>query len=161
MNNFDAAIKPTENTLIEYYTSALGPDLAMFVKRSVKPTLVETYEEPEKVEAKMESKEKYLAQSEEKTFGNRKPLLLTKPKDERSQELDSVVKMVQKLSNRIVDLEKEKEANNQFKPYYKKRDDNGPSKPPSHSPSAMNLTEVGMEKFYTFHQQPHFERHCL
>ena len=50
MNNFDAATKPAENALIEYYTSALGPDLAMFVRRSVNPTLVETYEEYEKVE---------------------------------------------------------------------------------------------------------------
>ena len=55
MNNFDAATKPSKNTLIEYYTSALGPDLAMFIKISVKPTLEETYEEAEKVEAEMES----------------------------------------------------------------------------------------------------------
>ena len=122
---------------------------------------METYEEAEKVEAEMESIDKYPAPSEEKTFGNRKPLLLTKPKDEWSQELDGVVKMVQKLSNRIIDLEKEKEANKQFKPYYKKRDDSGPSKPPSHSPSAMNLTKVGMENLCTFHQQPHSERNCL
>ena len=60
--------------------------------------------------------------------------------------------MVQKLSNRVIDLEKEKEENKQYKPYYKKRDDSGPSKPPSHSPLAMNLTEVGMEYFCTFHQ---------
>ena len=46
-------------------------------------------------------------------------MLLTKPKDERSQELDGVVKMMQKLSNRIIDLEKEKEAHKQYKPYYK------------------------------------------
>ena len=59
MNNFDVAIKPTENTLIQYYTSALGLDLAMFVKRSVNPTLVETYEEAEKVEAEMESIDQY------------------------------------------------------------------------------------------------------
>ena len=37
MNNFYAADKPTEHALIEYYTSTLGPDLAMFVKRSVRP----------------------------------------------------------------------------------------------------------------------------
>ena len=85
MNKFDATIKPAENTLIEYYTSSLGPNLAMFVKRSVNPTLVETYEESEKVEAGMESIDQYPAQSEEKTFGNRKPFLLTKPKYERSQ----------------------------------------------------------------------------
>ena len=59
--------------------------------------------------------------------------------------------MVQKLSNRVIDMEKEKEAHKQYKPYYKKRDDSGPSEPPSHSPSAMNLTEVGMENFCTFH----------
>ena len=33
LNNFSAAINPTEETLIEYYTSALGLDIAMFVKR--------------------------------------------------------------------------------------------------------------------------------
>ena len=160
MNKFDAAIKPAENNLIEYYTSALGPEIAMFVKRSDKPTLVETYEEAEKVEAEMESIDKYQTPSEEKKFGNRKPLLLTKPKDEWSQELYGVVKMVQKLSNRVIDLEKEEEANKKYKPYYKKRDDNGTSKPPSQIPSAMNLTEVGMDNFCTFHQQPHFEKNC-
>ena len=152
LNNFNATIKPAENTLIEYYTSALGPDLAMFVKRLVNPTLVKMYEEAKKVEAKMESIDKYATQSEEKKFGNKKPLLLTKPKDERSHELDGVVKMVQKLSNRVIDMEKEKDAHKQHKPYYKKRDDSGPSKPPSHSPSAMNLPKVGMENFCTFHQ---------
>ena len=55
MNNFDATTKLAENALIEYYTSALGPDLAMFVKRSIRPTLVDTYEEVEKVEDEMES----------------------------------------------------------------------------------------------------------
>ena len=66
--------------------------------------------------------------------------------------------MVQKLSNRVIDLEKEKEENKQYKPYYKKRDDSVPSKPHSHSPSAMNLTEVGMENLCTFHQQPNSEK---
>ena len=97
MNNFDATNKSTEHALIEYYTSALGPDLAMFVERSVNPTLVETYEEAEKVEAEMDNIDQYPIQLEEKTYGNKKTLLLTKPKYERSQELDGVVKMMQKL----------------------------------------------------------------
>ena len=63
LNNFKAADKPSENALIEYYTSVLGPDLAMFSKRSVRPTLAETYEEAEKVEAEMESIENYPVQS--------------------------------------------------------------------------------------------------
>ena len=98
LNNFYAADKPSEHALIEYYTLALGPDLAIFVKISIRPTLVDTYEEVEKVEAKMESIDHYPAQSEEKTYGNKNPLLLTKPNDERSHELDGVVKMMQKLS---------------------------------------------------------------
>ena len=108
----------------------------------------------------MESIYQYPVQSEEKTYGNKKPMLLTKPKDERSQELDGVVKMMQKLSNRVTDLEKEKEDHKQYKPYYKKRDDNGQPKPPSHNPLAMNLTYVGMDNFYTFHQQPHSRKNC-
>ena len=79
--------------MIEYYTSALGPDLAMFAKMSVKPTLSETYEEAERVEVETESIEDYPVQSEEKYFG-KKPLLLTKPKDERSQDFEGMVKMM-------------------------------------------------------------------
>ena len=94
LNNFSAADKPSENALIEYYTSTLGPDLAMFSKISIRPTLVETYEEAEKVEADMESIENYPMQSEEKTFGNKKPLLLINPKDEKSQDFKGIVKMM-------------------------------------------------------------------
>ena len=59
LSKFDTPDKPFEHALIEYYTSTLGPDLAMFVKRSVRPTLLYTYEEVEKVEAKMESIDHY------------------------------------------------------------------------------------------------------
>ena len=41
--------------------------------------------------------------------------------------------MVQKLSNKIVDLEKDKEVSSskkQFKPYFKKREESGTSQPP-------------------------------
>ena len=94
LKNFSETDKPSDKVLIEYYTSALGPDLAMFAKMKSKPTLAETYEE---------------------------------------------AKMMQKLSNRIIDLEKEKEAQNSYKPYYKRREDNNHSKNPPHSPSSMNL----------------------
>ena len=119
---------------------------------------MKTYEEVVKVEAKLESVNKYSAEPEIRNFGGKKPLLLTRPKDEHSHELENVVKMVHKLSNKIVDMEKEKEAKKQFKPYYKRRDESGPSQPPTHSPYAMNLAEVGMDNFCTFHQQPHSER---
>ena len=43
----------------------------------------------------MESIENYPVQSEEKTFGSKKPLLLTKPKDERSQDFEDDAKVIQ------------------------------------------------------------------
>ena len=94
----------------------------MFSKMSVKPTLSETYEEAERVEAEKESIEAYPVQSEEKKFG-KKALLLTKPKDEQSHDFEGMVKMMQNLSNRVIYLEKEKEAHKAYKPYYKMRED--------------------------------------
>ena len=49
LKKITAADKPPEKALIEYYTSALGTDLAMFAKISVKPTFLKTYEEAERV----------------------------------------------------------------------------------------------------------------
>ena len=97
-----------EETIIEYYSSALSPEIVMSVKRSVKPSLLERYEEAKKVEEELESINKQSADSDTKTF-NKNPLLRTKPKEEHSNELENVVKMVQKLSKKIViDLEKDK-----------------------------------------------------
>ena len=81
----------------------------MFAKAQVKPTLAETYEEAERVEAEKESIEDYPEQSGEKTSGKR-ALLLSKPKEEKSHDFEGMLKMMQKLSNGIIDLEKEKEA---------------------------------------------------
>ena len=40
------------------------------------------------------------------------------------------------------------------------REVNNQPKPPPHSPASMNVTEVGMDNFCTFHQQPHSEKNC-
>ena len=98
-----------------------------------------------------ESIKDYPEQSREKIVG-RKDLLFTKPKEKQSPDFEGMAKMMQKLSNKIIDLEKEKEAQKFYKPYYKKREDNNQSQPPPHSPASMNLTEVGMDNFCTFHQ---------
>ena len=87
-------------------------------------------------------------------------MLPTKLKDEQSHEFEGMVRMMQKLSNRVIDLEKEKEAHKAYKTYYKRREDKNQSKPPPHNPASMNLTEVGMDNFCTFHQQPHSEKNC-
>ena len=94
MNNFGASIKPPEETLMEYYTSAISRYIAMFVKRSVNPSLLENYEEAIKVLAELESINKHSVEPDIRTFGCSKPLLLTRPKEEHSNELEGVVKMV-------------------------------------------------------------------
>ena len=68
--------------------------------------------------------------------------------------------MMQNLSNRIIDLEKEKESHKTYKPYYKKREDNNQFKTPPHDSASMNLIEVGKDNFCTFHQQHHSENNC-
>ena len=90
----------------------------MFSKMQVKPTFLETYEEAERVESEKESIEDYPEQSGEKNFG-KKSLLFNKPKEEKSHDFEAMLKMMHKLSNRIIDLEKEKEAQKSYKPYYK------------------------------------------
>ena len=119
LKNFFEIDKPLDKVLIEYYTSALGLELAMFAKMKAKPMLAETYEEAERVEAEKESIEDYPEQFGEKIVG-RKALLFTESKEEQSPDFEGLAKIMQKLSNRIIDLEKEKEAQKFYKPYYKK-----------------------------------------
>ena len=69
--------------------------------------------------------------------------------------------MVQNLSNKIVDLEKDKEASaskKQFKPYFKKREESGTSQLCVYTSSVLNFNEVGMDHFYTFHQETHSKK---
>ena len=93
LKNFFEADKPLDKVLIEYYTSALGPDLAIFSKMKAKPTLAETYEEAERVEAEKESIEDHPEWSGEKNVG-RKALLFANPKEEQSHDLEGMIKMV-------------------------------------------------------------------
>ena len=97
MNNFSVATKPAEESLIEYYTTTLDPPIAMFVKRVGKVTLVENYEEAKKVEVDLDSIAKHTLEPKLKHTTSKRPLLLTKPKQEHSNELENVVKMVQTL----------------------------------------------------------------
>ena len=131
----------------------------MFAKMKDRPTLVETYEEAERVEAEKESIEDYPKQPEEKTI-RRRALLLSKPKEEQSHDFEGMLKMIQKLSNRIIDLEKEREVQKTYKPYYQKREDSNQLKIAPPNSTSMNITEVGRDNFCTFHQQPHSEKKC-
>ena len=86
--------------------------------------------------------------------------MLSKPKEEQSHDFEGMLKMMQNLSNKTIDLEKEKEAQKAYKPYYKKKQDNNQFKTLPHGSASMNLKEVGMDNFCTFHQQPHSKKNC-
>ena len=98
LKNFSETERPSYKVLIEYYTSSLGLELAMFSKMKSMPTLVETYEEAERVEDEKESIEYYPKQMREKTI-ERRALLLSKSKEEQSHDYQGMLKMIQKLSN--------------------------------------------------------------
>ena len=126
----------------------------MFVKRAMKITLIENYEEAKRVEVDLDSIGKHTAEPEVKPTAGKKPLLLTRPKEEHSNELENVVRMVQKLSNKKTDLEKDKGTSTSrktFKPYYKKREESGQSQPPVYNFVVLNFNEVGMDHLCTFH----------
>ena len=72
MNNFSTTTKPDEETLIEYYTSALYPNISMFVKREVNPSLAKTYEEADKVEDEIENINKHTTESKVNNFSGKK-----------------------------------------------------------------------------------------
>ena len=139
LKNFSETNRPSDKVLIEYYTSALGPELAMFAKMKAKPTLIETYEEAERVEAERESVEDYPG---EKTT-DRRVLVLSKPREEHSLELEGMMKTMQKLSNRIIDLEKERDIQKTYKTCYPKRENKNPSQVPPPHLASINITKVG------------------
>ena len=93
LNSLSAATKPTKESLVEYYATTLYLPIAMFVKRSGKVTLVENYEEAKTIEEDMDSIERNTLEPDLKHSKRKIPLLLTKPKQEHSNELDNVVKM--------------------------------------------------------------------
>ena len=66
--------------------------------------------------------------------------------------------MVQKILNKVVELEKDKEVSSSGKPFrqfFKKKEENSPPQPPTDNSSVLNIPEFGMDNFCTFHQQPH------
>ena len=70
----------------------------MFTKMKVNPTLVETYEEAERVEAESESIEDYSNSCEEKTTVRRSSLMF-KSREDQPHDYHEMVKVLQKLSN--------------------------------------------------------------
>ena len=72
--------------------------------------------------------------------------------------------MVQKLSNKIVDMDKDRGTSSYrkiFNPYYKKKEGSGKPQPPMNNSIVLNFNKEGMDNLCTFHQEPHSEKSCL
>ena len=80
MNSFSATTKPTDESLVEYYTTTLYPPIETFVERDGKVTLVENYEEPKKVEEDLDSIARHTLEPDLKCTTRKRSLLLTKCK---------------------------------------------------------------------------------
>ena len=86
--------------------------------------------------------------------------MLSKPREEQSHDYQGMMKMLQKLSNRIIDLEKERDIQKTYKPHYPRKEGNNQWQVPPPNSASINITEVGGDNFCTFHQQPHSEKKC-
>ena len=105
----------------------------------LKPTLAETYQEAERVEVESESIEDYPDSFEDNTTVRRSSLL-SKSKEDQPHDYHEMMEALQKMSNRIIDLEKERDTQKTSKPYYPKKEDNNQWQVPPPNLASINIT---------------------
>ena len=110
----------------------------MFSKMKLKPTLAETYQEAKRVEAESESIEDYPDSFEYKTTVRRSSLLFNSREDQ-THNFHEMMRVLQKMSNRIVDLEKERDIQKINKPHYPKKEDNNQWQVPPPNVASINM----------------------
>jgi hypothetical protein len=113
------------------------------------------------VERELSAYEQHPCYEETKSAG-KKPPLLTKPLDKEARDIDNVVKMVNKLSNEVVELKKnvgEGSSKPQtFHPFFNKPDNPPqPLKPPHMD---FNLDSFSNDNFFSYHKIIHLEQMC-
>jgi hypothetical protein len=134
---------PVESLIIAYYAKAFHNNIAIWVKRSKKNTLLEASEEASQIEKDILSL-KYNLNSELETSSSskRKIEILTRPPQTKNQketlDLESLQKAFQKLSNQFIDLkisvEEASTRKGSFKPTFRK----------PFPPNRPNLTTEGL-----------------
>ena len=121
--------KPVESVHIEFYTIALPPPVAMFVKGKEKQTLEENFLESIKVEKHLvvisshQGNEESKASSSDKNIKKSKGIFQYGIKKEAKDptDMESMQRVIKQLTNEIIDLKKNKgEGNKPFNPFLKK-----------------------------------------
>jgi hypothetical protein len=134
---------PVEKFIVAYYTKSLHNNIAIWVKRSKKSTLLEAFEEVSQIKKDILSLKDNLSNEEEITpSSNKKIEILTRPLQTKTQsetlDLESLQKVIHKLSNQVIDLRRSVEESSSSKGNYKP-----PFKKPF-SPNWLNLTPEGL-----------------
>jgi hypothetical protein len=115
---------PTENLIVSYYAKSLHHTTTMWVKRSKKNTLLESFEEAVLIEKDMLSlKDNTNPDTEPSSSSKKKIEILTKPpsnkKDQEPIDMENLQKSFQKLSNQVVDLKRVAEEGSSSKGNYR------------------------------------------
>jgi hypothetical protein len=132
---------PFENLIVAYYTKALHQNIAIWVKRSKKTTLLEAFEEASQIEKDILSLKDNISNEAEITPSSKKKIeILPRPPQTKTQsessDLESLQKVIQKLSNQVVDLRRSVEEASSSKGYYK---------PPFRKPFPSNHPNLNSE----------------
>jgi len=139
---------PAEGLVIAYYTKALHQSIAIWVKRSKKATLLEAFEEATQIEEDILSlKDSSSNETETVSSSKKKIEILPRPTQNKTQpqnsDLENLTKVVQKLSNQVIDLKRSTEeaslSKGPYKPPFQKP---FPSNQPNPNPEGLNLESL-------------------
>jgi hypothetical protein len=139
---------PAENLIVTYYTKGLHQNITIWVKRSKKATLLESFEEERQIEKDILSLKDNISNEVEITPSSKKKIEIlprppqTKNQSERSY-LESLQKVIQKLSNQVVDLrrsaKKASSSKGSYKPPFRKP---FPTNQPNLNSEGLNLENL-------------------
>jgi hypothetical protein len=132
---------PAENLIIAYYMKALHQSISIWVKRSKKATLLEAFKEANQIEKDILSlKETTRNETETRSSSKKKIEILPRPSQNKAQPessyLENLQKVVQKLSNQVIDLKRTDGEASSSK---------GPYKPPFRKPFPTNRPNSNTE----------------
>jgi ribonuclease HI len=139
---------PAESLVIAYYTKALHQSIAIWVKRSKKATLVEAFEEATQIEKDILSLKDSSSNETENTSSSKKKIeILPRPTQNKTQpensELENLTKVVQNLSNQVIDIKRStEEASSSKGPYRPPFRKTFQTNRPNSNPEGMNLESL-------------------
>jgi ribonuclease HI len=147
-NRIPADSMPAESLVIAYYTKALHQSIAIWVKISKKATLLEAFEEATKIEKDILSLKDSSSNEFETVSSSKKKIeILPRPTQNKTQpensDLENLTKVVQKLSNQVIDLKRSTEEASSSKGPYKPPFRNPfPTNQPNPNPEGLNLESL-------------------